>query len=147
MATCLAQLYHEHKRGRNAGYSKFEAFPIWNLPLKHEVNVAYEAATAELKDVNLIDHFHLEAYGHPAVNYNRDIEAFPLLHRIIERITGQPSFYRFPTDMGVNRSALASLTTQPAVRPPARRSSGATLTMPANTPWVSWSGTRLNGWK
>lgn len=106
LATCLAQLYHEHKRGLNANYAKFETFPIWNLPLKHEVNVAYEAATAELKDVNLIDHFHLEAHGQPAVNYNRDIEAFPLLRRIIERITGQPSFYKSPTDMGVNRAGF-----------------------------------------
>jgi uncharacterized protein (UPF0371 family) len=106
LATCLSQLYHEHKRGHPASYAKFETFPIWNLPLKHEVNVAYEAATAELKDVNLIDHFHLEAYAQAAVNYNRDIEAFPLLHRILERITGQPSFYRSPTDMGVNRAAL-----------------------------------------
>jgi uncharacterized protein (UPF0371 family) len=106
LATCLSQLYHEHQRGRNAGYAKFETFPIWNLPLKHEVNVAYEAATAELKDVNLIDHFHLEAYGQPAINYNRDIAAFPLLRRIIERITGQPSFYKSPTDMGVNRAGF-----------------------------------------
>jgi len=88
----------------NSNFAKFETFPIWNLPLKHEVNVAYEAATAELKDVNLIDHFHLEAYQQPAVNYNRDLEAFPLLRRIIERITGKPSFYRSPTDMGVNRA-------------------------------------------
>ncbi len=106
LATCLSQLYHEHKRGQEAGYAKFETFPIWNLPLKHEVNVAYEAATAELKDVNLIDHFHLEAYGQPAVNYNRDIEAFPLLRRILERITGEPSFYKSPTDMGVNRAGF-----------------------------------------
>jgi uncharacterized protein (UPF0371 family) len=106
LATCLSQLYHEHKRGAKACYAKFETFPIWNLPLKHEVNAAYEAATAELKDVNLIDHFHLEAYGQPAVNYNRDIEAFPLLRRIIERITGQPSFYKSPTDMGVNRAGF-----------------------------------------
>ncbi|HOW67679.1 MAG TPA: DUF1846 domain-containing protein [Candidatus Paceibacterota bacterium] len=104
LATCLSQLYHEHQRGRDASYAKFETFPIWNLPLKHEVNVAYEAATAELKDVNLIDHFHLEAYGQRAVNYNRDIEAFPLLHRIIERISRAPSFYKSPTDMGVNRA-------------------------------------------
>jgi uncharacterized protein (UPF0371 family) len=90
----------------NAGYAKFETFPIWNLPLKHEVNAAYEAATAELRDVNLIDHYHLEAYGQPAVNYNRDIEAFPLLRRIVERITGQPSFYKSPTDMGVNRAGF-----------------------------------------
>lgn len=106
LATCLSQLYHEHKHGRNASYAKFETFPIWNLTLKHEVNVAYEAATAELKDVNLIDHFHLEAYGQAAVNYNRDIEAFPLLRRIIERISGQPSFYKSPTDMGVNRAGF-----------------------------------------
>ncbi len=106
LATCLSQLYHEHKRGVKAHYAKFETFPIWNLPLKHEVNVAYEAATAELRDVNLIDHFHLEAYGQPAVNYNRDIEAFPLLRRIIERITGEASFYKSPTDMGVNRAGF-----------------------------------------
>src|SRR5512137_1687003 len=104
LATCLSQLYHEHKRGVKARYAKFETFPIWNLPLKHEVNIAYESATSELKDVNLIDHFHLEAYGQPAINYNRDIEAFPLLKRIIERITGEPSFYKSPTDMGVNRA-------------------------------------------
>jgi uncharacterized protein (UPF0371 family) len=106
LATCLSQLYHEHRRGRNAGFAKFETFPIWNLPLNHEVNVAYESATAELKDVNLIDHFHLEAYGRPAVNYNRDLEAFPLLRRIIERITGESSFYKSPTDMGVNRAGF-----------------------------------------
>jgi uncharacterized protein (UPF0371 family) len=106
LATCLSQLYHEHQRGQNAHYAKFETFPIWNLPLKHEVNVAYEAATAELKDVNLIDHFHLEAHGQPAVNYNRDIEAFPLLRRILERINGQPSCYKSPTDMGVNRAGF-----------------------------------------
>jgi uncharacterized protein (UPF0371 family) len=106
LATCLSQLYHEHKRGVNANFAKFETFPIWNLPLKHEINVAYEAATVELKDVNLIDHFHLEAYNQPSVNYNRDIEAFPLLRRIIERITGQPSFYKSPTDMGVNRAGF-----------------------------------------
>jgi uncharacterized protein (UPF0371 family) len=106
LATCLSQLYHDHKRGVKAHYAKFETFPIWNLPLKHEVNVAYEAATAELKDVNLIDHFHLEAYGQQAVNYNRDLEAFPLLRRIIERITGEPSFYKSPTDMGVNRAGF-----------------------------------------
>ncbi|MBN1521266.1 MAG: DUF1846 domain-containing protein [Candidatus Aureabacteria bacterium] len=106
LATCLSQLYHEHKRGINASYAKFETFPIWNLPLKHEVNAAYEAATADLGDVNLIDHFHLEAYNEKAVNYNRDIEAFPLLKRIIERITGKPSFYKSPTDMGVNRAGF-----------------------------------------
>jgi len=106
LATCLSQLYHEHKVGVKAHYAKFETFPIWNLPLKHEVNVAYEAATAELKDINLVDPFHLEAYGQPSVNYNRDIEAFPLLRRIIEKITGVPSFYKSPTDMGVNRAGF-----------------------------------------
>jgi uncharacterized protein (UPF0371 family) len=106
LATCLSQLYHEHRRGVRAGYAKFETFPIWNLPLKHPVNVAYEAATADLKDLNVIDHFHLEAYGKQTVNYNRDVEAFPLLRRIIERITGEPSFYKSPTDMGVNRAGF-----------------------------------------
>jgi uncharacterized protein (UPF0371 family) len=106
LATCLSQLYHEHRRGQPVRFAKFETFPIWNLPLKHEVNVAYEAATAELKDANLIDHFHLEAYGQAAVNYNRDLEAFPLLRRIIERVTGEPSFYKSPTDMGVNRAGF-----------------------------------------
>jgi uncharacterized protein (UPF0371 family) len=104
LATCLSQLYHDQKRGIASGYAKFETFPIWNLPLKHPVNVAYEAATAEMKDVNQLDHFHLEAHGEQTVNYNRDIEAFPLLRRIIERITGGESFYQSPTDMGVNRA-------------------------------------------
>ena len=103
LATCLSQLYHDHRRGLGSGYAKFETFPIWNLPLKHPVNAAYEAATAELKDVNQLDHFHLDAHGERAVNYNRDLEAFPLLRRIIERITGGASFYQSPTDMGVNR--------------------------------------------
>ncbi len=103
LATCLSQLYHEHKRGVLAGYAKFETFPIWNLPLKHPVNIAYEAATADLMDVNLIDPYHLEANGEPAVNYNRDVEAFPLLRRILEKITGNELPYRSPTDMGVNR--------------------------------------------
>ncbi len=107
LATCLSQLYHEHKRGIKATYAKFETFPIWNLPLQHPVNIAYEAATAELRDVNMLDHFHLDAYNQKAVNYNRDIEAFPLLKRIIERITGAPSFYKSPTDMGVNRAGFA----------------------------------------
>lgn len=106
LATCLSQLYHEYRRGVKASYAKFETFPIWNLPLKHPVNVAYEAATAELKDVNMIDHFHLEAYNERTVNYNRDIEAFPLLKRILEKITGAPSFYKSPTDMGVNRAGF-----------------------------------------
>ncbi|MCK5809206.1 DUF1846 domain-containing protein [bacterium] len=102
LATCLSQVYHEHINGVNAGYAKFETFPIWNMPLKHLVNVAYESATCELKDVNVIDHFHHDAYDKYSVNYNRDIEAFPLLKRIIEKITGEPSFYKSPTDMGVN---------------------------------------------
>jgi len=106
LATCLSQLYHDRHRGLGSGYAKFETFPIWNLPLRHPVNVAYEAATAELKDVNQIDHFHLDAQNQRAVNYNRDIEAFPLLKRIIEKITGNPSFYRSPTEMGVNRAGF-----------------------------------------
>ena len=107
LATCLSQLYHEHKRGVTAAYAKFETFPIWNLPLKHPVNIAYEAATAELRDVNMLDHFHLDAYNEKSVNYNRDIDAFPLLQRIIEKITDAPSFYKSPTDMGVNRAGFA----------------------------------------
>lgn len=106
LGTCLSQLYHEHKRGKNIGYSKFETFPVWNLPLKHPVNIAYEAATVDLKDVNMVDPFHLEAYNSVAVNYNRDIETFPVLKRIIERITGEESIYQSPTDMGVNRIAF-----------------------------------------
>jgi len=106
LATCLSQVYHEHQRGNAAGYAKFETFPIWSLPLKHPVNVAYEAATVELRDVNQIDPFHLEAYGKQAVNYNRDIEAFPLVARILQRIGGA-AFYRSPTDMGVNRAGFA----------------------------------------
>ena len=101
MATCLSQLYHEHKRGIVAGYAKFETFPIWNLPLKHPVNLAYEAATADLDDVNMIDPFHLQAYGQTTVNYNRDVEVFPVLAAIFERITGSCP-YKSPTDMGVN---------------------------------------------
>ena len=101
MAVCLSQLYHEHKHGVKAGYAKFETFPIWNLPLKHPVNVAYEAATADLNDVNMIDPFHLEAYGETTVNYNRDIEIFPVLNTMFEQILGE-SPYKSPTDMGVN---------------------------------------------
>ena len=101
MATCLSQLYHEYKRGIKAGYAKFETFPIWNLPLKHPVNLAYEAATADLNDVNMIDPFHLEAYGVTTVNYNRDVEIFPVLKTMFERISGT-SPYQSPTDMGVN---------------------------------------------
>lgn len=101
MATCLSQLYHEHKRGVKAGYAKFETFPIWNLPLKDPVNLAYEAATADLNDVNMIDPFHLEAYGKTTVNYNRDVEVFPVVRACMERILGECP-YQSPTDMGVN---------------------------------------------
>ena len=101
MATCLSQIYHEHKRGINAGYAKFETFPIWNLPLRHPVNIAYEAATSDLNDVNMIDPFHLEAYGKTTVNYNRDVEIFPVLNAMFEKILGE-SPYKSPTDMGVN---------------------------------------------
>ena len=101
MAVCLSQLYHEYKRGIKAGYAKFETFPIWNIPLKHPVNLAYEAATADLNDVNMIDPFHLEAYGKTAVNYNRDIEIFPVVNAMFELIAGK-SPYHSPTDMGVN---------------------------------------------
>ncbi len=101
MATCLSQLYHDHKRGIRSGYAKFETFPIWNLPLKHPVNIAYEAATADLNDMNMIDHWHLEAYGVTTVNYNRDVEIYPVLRAMMERISGECP-YQSPTDMGVN---------------------------------------------
>lgn len=103
LATCLSQMYHEHKRGVDVGYSKFETFPVWNIPLKHPLNIAYESATVDLKDVNLIDSFHMDAYNEVSINYNRDIETFPVLRRIIEKITGEESVYKSPTDMGVNR--------------------------------------------
>ena len=103
LGTCLSQLYHENKMGIAAGYSKYETFPVWNLPLKHPVNMAYEAATVDLKDVNMIDSFHLEKYGVTTVNYNRDLELFPVLKKIIEKITGKESVFQSPTDMGVNR--------------------------------------------
>ena len=106
LATSLSQLYHDFKRGTKARYAKFETFPIWNLPLKHPVNIAYEAATADLRDVNMLDSFHLEAYGESAVNYNRDMEVFPVVKRIIEKITGTTE-YQSPTDMGVNRVGFA----------------------------------------
>ncbi|MFH1208209.1 MAG: DUF1846 domain-containing protein [Candidatus Omnitrophota bacterium] len=102
LATCLSQLYHDHTRGLESGYSKFETFPIWNLPLKHPVNVAYEAATADLGDINMIDSFHLEAHKKTTVNYNRDLEIFPVLQRILKKIMGKRSIYKSPTDMGVN---------------------------------------------
>ena len=107
LATCLSQLYHDYRRGIKAGYAKFETFPIWNLSLKHPLNVAYEAATADIGDFNLIDPFHMEAYQQTAINYNRDVEVFPVLKRILEKITGGESFYKSPTDMGVNRVGFA----------------------------------------
>ncbi len=103
LATCLSQLYHDSIRGHKVRYAKFETFPVWNLPLRHPVNLAYEAATVDLKDVNMIDSFHLDAYGTKSVNYNRDIEVFPVVKRIIEKITGEEAEYKSPTDMGVNR--------------------------------------------
>ena len=103
LSTCLSQLYHESKKGIVAGYSKFETFPVWNVPLKHPLNIAYEAATADLGDVNMIDSFHWDYYQEMAVNYNRDVETFPVIKRIIEKITNQESVYKSPTDMGVNR--------------------------------------------
>ncbi len=106
LATCLSQIYNDHKHGIPAGYSKFETFPIWNLPLKHPVNIAYEAATLDIKDFNLIDPFHLEAYGEKAVNYNRDVEAFPVIKRILSRLMGEKDVYKSPTDMGVNRAGF-----------------------------------------
>ncbi len=106
LATCLSQVYHAHKRGEKAGYAKFETFPIWNIPLKHPINLAYEAATADLMDVNLIDSFHLEAYGTSTVNYNRDIDAFPIVRAILQRIM-EENCYNSPTDMGVNMVGYA----------------------------------------
>ncbi|MFL2104436.1 DUF1846 domain-containing protein [Desemzia sp. FAM 23991] len=103
LATSLNQLYHERRHGKIAGYSKFETFPVWNVPLKHPLNIAYEAATVDLKDVNMIDNFHYEKYNEIAVNYNRDLETFPVIKRIIEKITGKESVFQSPTDMGVNR--------------------------------------------
>jgi uncharacterized protein (UPF0371 family) len=106
LATCLSQMYHDHKKGVNSGFAKFETFPVWNLPLKHPLNVAYESATCDLKDFNLVDPFHLETYEEEAINYNRDIEAFPILKKILERIVGAGKtkvIYNSPTDMGVNR--------------------------------------------
>ena len=115
MATCLSQLYHEHKSGIKAGYAKFETFPIWNLPLKHPVNLAYEAATADLNDINMIDPFHLEAYGETTVNYNRDVEIFPVLNAMFEKILGT-SPYKSPTDMGVNMAGYCIMNDEAAKR-------------------------------
>jgi len=115
MATCLSQMYHDNRRGISAGYAKFETFPVWNLPLKHPVNAAYEAATADLADINMIDPFHLEAYGVKAVNYNRDVDIFPVLKRILEKISGSTCCYQSPTDMGVNRVGFAIIDDEGAV--------------------------------
>ena len=106
LATCLSQLYHDYKKGRKSGYAKFETFPIWNIPLTHPVNIAYEAATVDLRDFNLIDPFHQEAYNKTAINYNRDVEVFPVLRKILEKITGSECIYKSPTDMGVNRAGF-----------------------------------------
>ncbi len=120
LATCLSQLCHDYRAGITSGYAKFETFPIWNLPLKHPVNMAYEAATADIADFNLIDPFHVDAYGSVAINYNRDVEIFPVLKRILERITGRACVYKSPTDMGVNRVGVAS-TEDEAVREAAKQ--------------------------
>ncbi len=112
LATCLSQLYHDYRKGIKSGYAKFETFPIWNIPLKHPVNVAYEAATADIRDFNLIDPFHLEEYKESAVNYNRDVEIFPVVRRILEKITGSESIYKSPTDMGVNRAGFGIIDDQ-----------------------------------
>jgi uncharacterized protein (UPF0371 family) len=120
LATCLSQLYHDYRRGCPSGYAKFETFPIWNLPLKHPVNVAYEAATADLADFNLVDPFHLETYGKAAVNYNRDVEVFPVLKRILEKITGTHSVYNSPTDMGMNAAGFG-ISDDAAVREAAKQ--------------------------
>jgi uncharacterized protein (UPF0371 family) len=119
LATCLSQMYHDHRQGVHSGYAKFETFPIWDLPLNHPVNVAYEAATADLHDVNLIDPFHLEACGQTAINYNRDVEAFPVLQKTLQRIMGGTPIYRSPTEMGVNR-ATAGIVNDAVVQAAAR---------------------------
>ena len=107
LATCLSQVYHEHQNGVSASYAKFETFPIWSIPLKHPVNIAYEAATADLGDFNQVDPFHLEAYGKTTINYNRDVEAFPVVKRIVSKIMDNSQLYQSPTDMGVNRAGFA----------------------------------------
>jgi uncharacterized protein (UPF0371 family) len=120
MATCLSQIYHEHQRNIKAGYAKFETFPIWNLPLKHPVNLAYEAATADLNDVNAIDPYHLETYGEMAVNYNRDIEVFPLVKAILTKIMGTEEMFRSPTEMSVNMAGYC-ITDDEVVKEAAKR--------------------------
>ncbi len=126
MATCLSQVYHEYKRGVAAGYAKFETFPIWNIPLKHPVNLAYEAATADLNDVNMIDPFHLEAYGETTVNYNRDVEIFPVLQAMFEKIMGECPYKSLQIWVSI-WPETASLMTKYAVKLPARRSSAVTI--------------------
>jgi len=120
LATSLSQIYHDHKKGVCSGYAKFETFPIWNLPVNHPVNLAYEAATADLGDFNLVDPWHLQAYGETAVNYNRDVEVFPVLKKILEKIMGQDAVYQSPTDMGVNKAGFG-ITDDAAVREAARQ--------------------------
>lgn len=120
LSTCLSQLYHDYKRGTESGYAKFETFPIWNIPLKHPVNIAYEAATADIRDFNLIDPFHLETYDETSINYNRDVEIFPVVRRILEKITGAESPYKSPTDMGVNRAGFGIIDDE-AVREAAKQ--------------------------
>ncbi|HOX09192.1 MAG TPA: DUF1846 domain-containing protein [Candidatus Omnitrophota bacterium] len=120
LATCLSQLYHDHKKGAKSGYAKFETFPIWNIPLKHPVNVAYEAATADIRDFNMIDPFHLEAHNEKTVNYNRDVEVFPVIKRIFEKIMGEGEVYKSPTEMGVNRAGFG-ITDDEAVREAAKQ--------------------------
>lgn len=120
LATCLSQLYHDYKKGKKSGYAKFETFPVWNLPLKHPVNLAYEAATADLGDFNLVDPHHLKAYDKTAINYNRDVEVFPILKRILQEITGSDSLYKSPTDMGVNRAGFG-ITDDKAVKEAAKQ--------------------------
>ena len=112
LGTCLSQMYHDYRSKRHSGYAKFETFPIWNLPIDHPVNIAYESATADIGDINLIDHFHVSAYNEITVNYSRDLEAYPLLKRILEKITGKPCIYKSPTDMGVNRCAFGIVNDQ-----------------------------------
>ena len=127
MATCLSQLYHEYKRGIKAGYAKYETFPIWNLPLKHPVNLAYEAATADLNDVNMIDPFHLEAYGETTINYNRDVEIFPVLEAMFEKIMGSCP-YKSPTDMGVNMAGYGIIDDEVTKEAAPNRRSSADIT-------------------
>ena len=147
LATCLSQLYHEHRRGVRAGYAKFETFPIWNLPLDHPVNVAYEAATADIGDFNAIDSFHLEATNERSVNYNRDLEVFPVLRRIMERISGEASAYRSPDRDGGEPGRLRHRRRRGGPRRRrCRRSSAGTSATPASTRWASRSGRPCSAW-